>query len=346
MKQFLYFIWTIGSLHSNAQTSSWETFELQKLKNRFSSSLIVGLGEVGHGFESINEAKSSLVDLLQSEMNFEAIAFESSFTESVVSFIRDSTLESRTKNFLYPFWNTPSVRKTLKSFFDKETSLRPLIIGFDIQEDCRFTKLSQLLIEKQLILTNRDKLLESDSLLSYYIGKHFTRKHALSHQEYLLLVENYEIIVKEIRAKQQSVLQYKLLERSIENRKWLCKLLTLTTAKERMYFRDSLMADNVRWIHNELYPNNKLILWAANTHISNNVSNKEPQWMAEWLSSQYSDNYFSIAFNKGSGNKFLILSKTSYSYYESPSGKFNLVIYLDKLKKIKPDEWNTPCEDR
>ena len=344
MKSILLFFGTIFCLHSHAQTFTSNTFKLQELKKILDSSVVVGLGEVGHGFESINETKAVLVGVLHSELNYEAIAFESSFTESIVGFMKGGDLDARTKSFLYPFWNTPSVKKSLQSFFEKEKFSKPLIIGFDIQEDCRFNKLSEFLIDKNLISINKGKLDECDSILSYYIGKQYSRKSNLSNQEYLLLIQNYELIETEINAKELDSLRSKLVRRSITNRKWLCKYLTLSAAKEKMYYRDSLMAENVKWIQNELYPTKKLIIWAADSHIAKKVSNRDPLWMGEWLSWYFNYNYYSISFQKGTGDTSFIWPKTSYKLTNKPDEKFNLIIYLDRLKKIKDEEWRTPCD--
>ena len=345
MKPFLYFILTICILNAQGQVSLFDTIELQKLKKEISNSSIVGLGEVEHGFESINEAKSTLLNMLQTELNFNAVAFESSFIESIVSFLNNDALETRAKNFLYPFWNTTSVKTALKNLFDNEKSLlKPLIIGFDIQEDCRFQKFSEYLISKRLITTNKDKLKDCDSILSSYIGKDFSRKGAITNQEYLLLIHNYKEIAEEIKTKKFDALQKKLIERSIENRKWLCKYLTLTNVREKMYHRDSIMADNISWLKNELYSVNKLIIWAANTHIAKFTSNKKPTWTGEWLSSVYGDKYFTIAFQKGSGDKTFYLKNIYFNYSNNANEKFNMVIYLDKLRKIKAQEWITHCD--
>lgn len=345
MKQFLYFILTICVLNPKGQVSLFDTIELQKLKKEISNSSIVGLGEVGHGFESINEAKATLLNMLQTDFNFKAVGFESSFVESIMSFLNNDTLETRAKNFLYPFWNTTSVKTALKNLFDNEKSLlKPLIIGFDIQEDCRFQKFSEYLNSKGLITTSKDKLKDCDSILSNYIGKNFIRKGAITNQEYLLLIHNYKEIEEEIKTRKIDAFQMKLIERSIENRKWLCKYLTLTTVREKMYYRDSLMADNISWLKNELYSENKLIIWAANTHIAELTSKKKPTWTGEWLSLVYGDKYFTIAFQKGRGDKTFYWKNIYFKYSNNTSEKFNMVIYLDKLTKIKAQEWVTPCD--
>lgn len=343
MKQFTFFILICFAVPVQAQTSFTDTTEMLEFTRQIEHSSIVALGETGHGYETINEAKSAFAGVLQEKFNFTAISFESSFTESIVSFLVDSTVNARARNFLYPFWNTTSVKTALASFLSREKD-KPLIIGFDIQEDCRFNKLSQLLLNKHLVSANKDRLIQCDSILSCYIGKHISRKGAITQQEYALLIHNYEFIQTEITTKEFSPVHKKLLERCIENRKWLCKYLTLTTAKEKMYYRDSLMAANIIWLKRELYADNKLIVWAANTHIAKSTSPNSAEWMGEWLTITYRDQYFAIAFEKGFASNTLSWTKTPYRYFSSPYKKFNLVIYLDKLTKIKSAEWITPCD--
>ena len=345
MKRSLYLILINCCLYTQGQTLSFDTSELSRFKKQIGSSFIIGLGEVGHGFESINEAKAALVGVLHKELQFEAVAFESSFTESIASFFNNDSLDTRSENFLYPFWNTASVKTALNNFFDSEIKCqKPLIIGFDIQEDCRFEQLSQLLIHKGIISAGTEKLNVCDSILSYYIGKNFSRKGAITGDEHFLLSNNYDAIAKEISLKHIDSLQKKLLLRSIENRKWLCKYLTLKSPSEKMYYRDSLMASNVLWIRNELYPANKFILWAANTHIAKHNNNKSPKWMGERLSSIYPNTYYTVGFQKGTADKMFFLQSIQLNYSINSFKTFDMVIYLDKLKKIQRHEWVTPCD--
>jgi erythromycin esterase len=345
MQLFLYTILTFCCLTTQGQASSLDTIGVHAFKKQIKNSSILGLGEVGHGFESINEAKAALASLLQQELQFKAIAFESSFTESVVSYLSNDSLDIRLKNFLYPFWNTTSVKATLKGFFDNESSSNwPLIVGFDVQEDCRFKKLSHYLIKEGLSTASRDKLNVCDSILSYSLGKNFSRKGAIKSQEYLLLSNNYIAIKEEIKARNLASHQKKLLLRCIDNRQWLCKYLTLTTSKEKMYFRDSLMASNLKWIKEELFPTHNLIVWTANTHVAKLAGSQKPKWMGEWLSSFYPETYFSIAFQKGTGDHSFTWRNHSFTYSNTSDKEFDMVIYLGKLKKIRSQEWMTPCD--
>lgn len=345
MKQLLYSLLIICTLNARGQVLLQDTSGWQEVKMQIGQHTIVGLGEVGHGYASVNDTKAAFAGMLQNEMNFEAIAFESSFTQSIISFLNNDHPDARTKNFLYPFWNTTSVKAALQPFFDKEyPAHKPMITGFDIQEDCRFQKFAQYLYNSGLVIANKDKLAQCDTILSGYIGKNVSRKGALTSQDYALIVANYHTIAREIDARKLNPLYKKLIARSIENRIWLCRYLTLTTTREKMYYRDSLMADNVSWLKKELYPDNKVILWAANTHTARLVKNNVPQWTGEWLSTAQPDNYFAIAFQKGTGNKTFYWKGYPLSY-ESHSGKrFDMTIYLDKLIKIDAGEWITPCD--
>src|SRR5262249_32345576 len=138
MKLLMIFAVIIFSLNVQGQTFFSDTSTSKDFQRQITNTSIVGLGEPGHGYETVNQTKSALVEALQRQFNFGAISFESSFIESIVSFLVDSTVDERAKTFLYPFWNTTSVKAALKIFLNKEMH-SPLITGFDIQEDCRFT---------------------------------------------------------------------------------------------------------------------------------------------------------------------------------------------------------------
>lgn len=345
MKQLLYSLLIIYATNARGQASLQDTSGWQEIKTQIGHHTIVGLGEVGHGFASINEAKAAFAGMLHSEMNFGAMAFESSFTGSIISFLNNDRPDTRMKHFFYPFWNTTPVRAALQPFFEKENQAhKPLITGFDIQEDCRFQKFAQYLNNNGLVRVNADKLIQCDTILSGYIGKNVSRKGAMTSQEYALLIANYNAIAREINAGSLDDLHKKWIARSIDNRKWLCQYLTLATTREKMYYRDSLMADNISWLKKELYPDNKLILWAANTHIAELTKNNTPQWTGEWLSMTQPGNYFTVAFQKGTGDKTFYWKGYPFSYEKHSGKKFDMTIYLDKLIKIDNTEWITPCD--
>lgn len=327
-----------------AQSNSYAQVQWQQLRARLSPYSVIGLGETGHGYESINAAKGTVVDFLHRQLGVSGVVFESSFTLGVVGYLQADSLDQRLKYALYPFWNTASVAASLKPFYHREQQEgKPLIAGCDVQEDCRFTRFSGYLLREGLVRTHQAKLVAADSILSYYIGKDFSRKNSLTAAEYNSLVSSYELIAAELRQQPLPILKQNLLLRCLQNRQWLCRYLTLAGARQRMHFRDSIMAENVLWLKNELYPSDKIALWAANTHVSRLAGgNKHPGWMGEWLSSRLPDSYGAISVQKGAvpPNEY---PEGFAINYPAAREKFDAVIYLEKLKKISSGEWVTPC---
>jgi erythromycin esterase len=346
MKYFLSFFILISSFMARGQQeidpSRW-----QAVGSRLVNIIVIGLGETGHGYESINEAKSVTAAFLHSQLNFRVISFESSFVESLMGFLRKDSLDKRMAGFLYPFWNTGSINTMLNHFVEEERQTdRPLIMGFDLQEDCRFMKFSTFLLKEGLVVAGKEKLMECDSILSLYIGANSSKKGAMTEAEYKILSGNYNIIRTELKARNLADLNAKLLDRAIENREWLCRYLTFSTAREKMYFRDSLMAKNITWMKQEIYSDQKMIVWAANSHIARKEANKDPRWMGEWLSGSLAGGYFAIAFEKGRPGKgsHILTTEISIGFSDADGKKFDAIVNSGKLRKIRPDQWTTPCE--
>ena len=318
--------------------------QIEALKNAFQNPTIIGLGETGHGYNNINTAKASMAKYLFEKENFKALLFESSFVQGVIVHLLSDSSKKRLSKFLYPYWNTEHVDSLVNFIIKRENSI-PLIGGFDIQEDCRFVYLTTYLIDNNIITSNRVELLLCDSILSLYIGNSDIRKQTLSSKEYEILLGSYNLITNEISEKfSLGETRKKLLLRCIDNRKWLCKYLTISNWNDKMYFRDSLMAQNIIWQKDHLYKSDKVILWAADAHIAKSVGvAKKPKWMGEWLTSTFNKNYFAISFKKGSSGNGIRFPENAIFSLNKIEDKFQAVIYLEKLIKIKSEQWLTPC---
>lgn len=336
MKQFLTVCTLLCFIHVQSQDFN--------VSDKFRDASIIGVGETGHGYESINQLKSEFVEYLQSEQNFQAIAFESSFTQSIMTYLNSDVIETRARKFLYPFWNTPSVVAVLKPFTEKEKQLSiPLIIGFDMQEDCRFTSFSEFLINNKLIITHVNALKDCDSILSFYIGETYRVKQ-LSEVEYIKLIDNYSKILEELTTKDINANHRRLLKRCLENRQWLCKYLRMARTSERMFFRDSLMTENIIWLKNGIYNDHKLILWGANTHISKSEYNFKARWAGEWLSAKLKNQYTAVGIEKGKGKYNFTSKDASFQFNVPQNNKFDIILYVTRSQKIKQQEWITRCK--
>jgi erythromycin esterase-like protein len=277
----------------------------------------------------LNTAKASLGNWLHQRHQYNAVLFESSFTLSVIAYLKDDTGSKRLSNFIYPFWNTVSVRGFLQPYFQLErTAHHPLVLGFDPQEDCRFGQLSEFLRDK-FISRNKGNMAFADSILSLYIGRN-PSKILMSAGEVKLLSALYDNVAAEIEEQQIPERSEAMLVRCFENRKALAHLLSLRTAKEKMYFRDSMMAANILWIKAQILPNVKMLIWSADTHVSRSAGGA-PRWMGEWMERDL--RFFSVSFRHGS----------KYSVVKTSGSKFDLEVLVGEKQKVRKEEWNTPC---
>jgi len=316
---------------------------LTKIKFDIERANIIGLGEESHGYETFNQVKSEIAILLFQEFAFESIIFESSFNAGIISYLNKEPLQLRTTSSLYPYWNTSSVQKALQIFEHEELkSEKPHILGCDIQEDCRYVQLSNFLIRNNYIQENGHLLKQCDSILEYFIGENFS-KRLMSEAELNFLLNSYTTIASELEKYDKNT---ELLLQCIKNRKWLCKYLSIKDVKQRMGFRDSLMAENVLWIKKKILLEKGALLWAANTHIAKQKNiNKPPKWLGERLSIRNEIKFLAISVEKSS----LVFGKDrldeNRSIFYPKQELFDVVIYCKRVVKIKPQDWITKCKN-
>jgi erythromycin esterase-like protein len=327
---------------ANAQQNQYEHTNL--LHAALQDVSVIGIGEKEHGYENVNSAKAWIVAHLLKKENFGALLFESSFVASIVAYLENKNASPRSENFLYPYWITTSIQHLFELILPQENT-KPLITGFDMQEDCRFTNLTAYLIQNNIVVNTQAQLLVCDSILSAFIGSSAKREQLLSTTTLVSLLNKYHLIAEELRlCSKLDELNKILLMRCITNRKWLCEYLTISNLKDRMYFRDSLMAQNVIWQKKYLYNTEKIILWAADIHVAKSVTDaKQSRWMGEWLTKIFGEKYFSISVRKGR-SKVATNSTQHYPFKFNTNGdKIDAYIYLQQLIKIKPEQWITPC---
>lgn len=113
--------------------------------------------------------------------------------------------------------------------------------------------------------------------------------------------------------------------------------------------RDSTMADVLKWIIHELYPNEKIIISGHNNHISNKPI--AGACMGELLKKEYGENYYSIGFFHSLGNPKHVLRKVTYENEASQlpetsiQSKFleieksMVFINIDPKNKLKKYKW-------
>ena len=94
--------------------------------------------------------------------------------------------------------------------------------------------------------------------------------------------------------------------------------------------RDSLMADNIMWIMEELYPDKKIVVWGHNAHTQKgSFNNLQTKWMGQHLKEFLGDDYFSIGLFAYQGQTYQHWTGESQPFENNDSNAIEF-----KMKKL------------
>ena len=109
--------------------------------------------------------------------------------------------------------------------------------------------------------------------------------------------------------------------------------------------RDHYMSDNIQF-YSEQHPDDKILVWAHNAHISNLTSNTSKK-MGAWLKDYFKEAYIPIAFTSSSGSYTAAQDYTQKVWKSFPFEKAYLGTYSYVFEKAKKDVYflplNTPA---
>lgn len=260
--------------------------DLQFLKPLLKDKRIVSLGEASHGASEYNSAKVRFVQFLHEEMGFDVIAFETPLGDATAAYARigkDKPEETMNKA-VYGVWQVKENLALFEYIAKQSKTDRPLILtGFDVQgttelfmafgkewfdtvdpkQGRRFEQAEKLFIEVH----------------SYDEMKKFRNVQKDLIQEYKTL---QTFIVKNEKKLNSPMPQHKdmvpIMKRVLQNRidmldNYVEHMVQMFADKDTKhlpkasYLRDKMMADNVAWLAEKMYPDKKMILWGHNYHI-------------------------------------------------------------------------------
>lgn len=250
-----------------ASVNSDNYSDLSFLEKDLEGKKIIFIGESSHYLQQFNEIKVRLIKYLTKELGFKVLAYESPMAE--LFYYNDTSKlyssDSILKNGIFKMWHTRENRDLINYLKQNDISL----VGFDIQVNSYSIILKYIRRElsgrvNKSILEN---LLKKDSAFLLSTNPVKTKKEV---EQWNLqrdsLIKNYETLLTEIASAKNRFDSVKL-ERVL-------KILTIKKYLSAIYgrtysnsIRDSLMAENLTWIINTCYRNDKIIVWAHNYHI-------------------------------------------------------------------------------
>jgi erythromycin esterase len=277
--------------HAKEIDSSSHNFSgLNFLDTILQNKRIVLLGESSHGTEEYSQVKLQLIQYLHEKLGYNVLLFESPMMPGTyVNIAADSITSSQlVANTIQSVWHT----NTVSRLFDYIREKNICFSGFDPQ--FLPSPYSRLLVSN--LFGNDPVIRESWLMLEQKLSATFHHPN-----EYLSQ--------KKAFASSYAQLNEQLNQRNLyPTQLWMRQMTAVSTG----YYlnitkgtqRDRDMAKNIQWLADSLYPHEKIIVWAHNTHIDK-MSTTRKREMGKLLDTQFGKQLFVIGLYMANGKTAL-----------------------------------------
>ncbi|MEM9673051.1 MAG: erythromycin esterase family protein [Cyclobacteriaceae bacterium] len=251
--------------------------DLESLKKVIGNSKVVLLGEQEHGDGSTYLAKSRLVKLLHKEMRFNVLAFEADFfgvNKAWVDYQRGKKDYQDVLNQMYIFWPQSQMCENLFQTIEKsQNTQNPIILaGFDnkqlsnVSREESIPSLDSIIREHRILISTPD-LEFFKRTLEEAMNKFHDQEIASESQDRFLSI--LEALTEEFKRKNIDSFWTQELKniRGFMMHAWHWWIDRENDIVDNNH-RDLQMANNCLWLLNEKYQGEKMIIWAANGHIT------------------------------------------------------------------------------
>lgn len=328
-----------GTVNEILSLTSTDYKDLDFLKPLLKDKRVVLLGESSHGIGDYYALKSRMIRYLHQECGFKVLALESGIADIFLEFQKIDSLSPVKLRNNTVFGNFQC--KEIMPLFDyiKESQQRsnPIIYsGFDSQN---FGASYQLLQKIMHDLEGRTGDSVFRNISGYFRIPSMLwqedRKPLFALADSIKSAATYTLDC--INRHEQTILQqYKLsplafrfLQRAVSNYRESVSLDWNT--EDPVSKRDSLMAANLFWLMDEIYPNQKFIIWGHNGHIDKKSPDQNPyKWMGHFVRERFGKDAFHIGLFAKEGETFEWWTKTNKSFQNNKADD------LENLAAIHP----------
>jgi len=252
--------------------------DLLFLRKTIGDRRLVQLGESGHGVAEFNQVKVRLIRFLHEEMGFNVIAFESGLAECFFADLNAAGTSPRQMiESIFRVWKSEEVLELFEYLLATKESDNPLTLaGFDFQmsDDWSYRRdtlhdmissydqpFARRFFATDSLFAELKKPNDIDAMRKYVRDNEADLRWIYTHLRDLLsdnmddLSRRYESTpLVPLFAYQTAVSMVAYLDF------WM-------NEEQEMQIRDQAMADNVEFLLESAYPNEKIIVWAHNFHI-------------------------------------------------------------------------------
>ena len=325
-------------------TTSSDFRDLEFIKNKIDTSLPLFLGESSHYISDYNRLRVKMIKYLHEQLNYNVIAFEAPFSNLQYINVNRDVLspEKMVKKGMYYCWKTDDLLE-LMNYLKSHPKLK--IVGIDCQDysiDSLTINSYYSKIEKQNSeLAKEYKKITSDFLQLMKANPfEYKEQNKIDNQQ---LIAKVDILI-------QSLINIKMndfeLQFQLSNFKNSCIEFNMFKPdfSKACRFRDSMMAENYLSLTKTLFPNEKVIVWGHNAHLSKkSLDVKYPKSMGEFLNEKMKFNVIGL-YAYGGNYKYVYMNETNmikpskkYLEYYLQQNNFELS-YID-FENIPSDSW-------
>ncbi|SDX83767.1 erythromycin esterase family protein [Hymenobacter psychrophilus] len=296
---------------SNVEPANEDYTDLAPLQQSLKDMVVVGLGEQSHHDGNTFKAKTRLIKFLHQEMGFSVIAFESGFYDCYKAWQEikkgEKAIDAARKS-IYPFWISTETEE-LFAYIDKQKNTdNPLILA---GVDCEF---SGTYSERNLLPDIREYLQKIDSGIARDTARWRVFSASLTHviavsdyltkpkeADTLILNPALKNILLEIKEETQSSVAA-MQEHLFWEQFCRSTLAELSKRFTKEQVRDRQMGENLAYLQQKLYPDRKVIVWAASSHLTYNGAAIEHEFyqknlrLGDYIKRAYGDKYYNIGF--------------------------------------------------
>ncbi len=315
-----------------------------QIATAISQARIILLGEQDHGDAGSMLAKSKLIRYLHQKHGFTVVAFESDFY--ALEQLRQNpgpTDFDRLLANIYPVWTKC---EELKPFFDylkaKQDSI--VLTGFDIRHSLPFSQENLLNDVRQIIqpfITDASKIERYISCLQELLKNEYTSTASEAEKANFLEVTNQLIN----RIASQSTSSDQFWSQELKNLQAFAQNAWSYKVSSPKDYRDIQMGDNLVWLATKKYPNQKIIVWSANSHIAKKFYYYNYVSMGNYLKDKLGNQTYSMGFTcyQGASKKvtmkeLLVIPPADKSSVETWLAELNYEYGFLDLKQVKSEK--------
>lgn len=281
--------------------------DLQFLEPILEGKRIVQLGEDDHWTREQSLMKGRLIQYLHQELGYEVIAFESGLLDCYLTYqqIEDYAPQEAMERSIHWVWYTEAVLPLFEYLKDTSHSASPLILaGFDIQPSgIKFGDSAdfyyQLLVDLDREYAREIMSLE-ESFLPLGWREDWDKPVAEGLEEKKVVYEGLARYLEDhAEALEDIYSEYPEAVAVARQGAWsrarfIEQIDPKLSFREDINIRDRAMAGNVQFLAEELYPDKKIIIWAANRHSAEHVASQHWKNMGVYLADHFGDSLYTI----------------------------------------------------